>query len=98
MGTVKQLVICASVQVALAAPFLATYPVSYIVGAFNLGRVFMFKWTVNWRFVPEEMFVSRPFHLGLLALHAILLLCFAKHWWETLQRYSYLFIALKKVT
>ena len=30
IGTVKQLFICASVQLILAYPFLTTYPVSYI--------------------------------------------------------------------
>jgi hypothetical protein len=30
VGTIKQLTICASIQVALAYPFLSTYPWSYI--------------------------------------------------------------------
>jgi len=87
-GTVKQLSICASVQLVLGAPFLLTYPLEYLVGAFNLGRVFMFKWTVNWRFIPEEVFVSRPFHIALLAIHLLLLATFAKHWWNSLKRYA----------
>ena len=33
----------------LALPFLTTYPVEYLKGAFDLGRVFMFKWTVNFK-------------------------------------------------
>ena len=41
--------ICASVQLVLALPFLTTYPVEYLKGAFDLGRVFMFKWTVNFK-------------------------------------------------
>jgi len=44
-------------QVALAIPFLASHPFSYLKGAFDLGRVFIFKWTVNWRFLPEEVFL-----------------------------------------
>jgi len=87
-GTVKQLMICASVQLAMGAPFLLTYPLEYLVGAFNLGRVFMFKWTVNWRFIPEEVFVSRAFHIALLAIHLLLLAAFAKHWWNSLKRYA----------
>ena len=39
-------------QVALGAPFLIDNPVGYMMGAFNLGRQFLFKWTVNWRFLP----------------------------------------------
>ncbi len=47
--TVECLTICAVVQLVLGAPFLATYPVSYIRKAFEFDRVFFFKWTVNWK-------------------------------------------------
>ena len=40
----------------------------------------MFKWTVNWRFVGEETFLSKNFSLGLLVLHASLLMVFSLHW------------------
>ncbi|XP_063699745.1 lethal(2)neighbour of tid protein 2 [Culicoides brevitarsis] len=76
-GTFKQLSICAAVQLLLGAPFLATYPVEYIKGAFNLGRVFEHKWTVNYRFLPEEIFVDKKFHLALLGVHLALLALFA---------------------
>jgi alpha-1,3-mannosyltransferase len=36
-------------------PFLALHPVSYLSKAFELGRVFEFKWTVNWAFLPPEV-------------------------------------------
>ncbi|XP_050690954.1 lethal(2)neighbour of tid protein-like isoform X2 [Eriocheir sinensis] len=76
-GTVKQLSICAVVQLALGAPFLLANPIGYLRMAFDLGRVFLFKWTVNWRFLPEEVFVNVWFHLALLALHLALLALFA---------------------
>lgn len=41
----------------------------------------MYKWTVNWRFVPESTFLSRPFALGLLVVHLGLLLWFARTRW-----------------
>ena len=41
----------------------------------------MFKWTVNWRFVGEELFLSKGFSLGLLVLHVSLLVLFlATNW------------------
>ncbi|EEQ41192.1 hypothetical protein CLUG_05320 [Clavispora lusitaniae ATCC 42720] len=47
---------------------------TYLSQAFNFGRKFLHKWTVNWKFVPEEIFLSDEFALGLLAVHVILLL------------------------
>lgn len=69
----------------LGAPFLLTNPVAYIVGSFNLGRVFLFEWTVNWRFLPEDVFVHPGFHITLLVLHVAILAVFARHWY----RYCY---------
>ena len=45
--TIICLSICAGIQVILGAPFLLTYPVSYIRKAFEFDRVFFYKWTVN---------------------------------------------------
>ena len=64
-------------QLVLGAPFLLANPVGYIKMAFDLGRVFLFKWTVNWRFLPEEVFLSTYFHVLLLSLHLALLALFA---------------------
>jgi len=41
----------------------------------------MFKWTVNWRFVGEETFLSKPFSIALLSAHAVLLLAFLHSRW-----------------
>jgi len=69
------------VQVLLAIPFIQADPVGYASRAFELTRQFMFKWTVNWRFVGEEVFLSKNFSLGLLALHAVLLTAFFSTTW-----------------
>ncbi|PLB47292.1 Dol-P-Man:Man(5)GlcNAc(2)-PP-Dol alpha-1,3-mannosyltransferase [Aspergillus steynii IBT 23096] len=69
------------VQIILALPFLQTNPVGYLSRAFELTRQFMFKWTVNWRFVGEEAFLSKRFSLALLALHVMLLGVFAATAW-----------------
>ena len=49
VGVFHCLGICAGIQIILGTPFLTTYPVSYIRKAFELDRVFTFKWTVNWK-------------------------------------------------
>jgi len=65
----------------LGLPFLLVNPVGYVDRSFELGRQFLFKWTVNWRFLPAEIFHDRYFHAALLLLHvaALLLFCF-RHW------------------
>jgi alpha-1,3-mannosyltransferase len=62
------------VQLVIAIPFLDHWK-SYLLKAFELGRVFEYQWTVNWKFIPESIFLSRDFHVLLLVLHATLL-CF----------------------
>lgn len=64
---------CGAVQVALAAPFLLADPVAYLSKAFNLGRQFTHAFSVNWKFVPAELFASKAFALGLLAAHVLAL-------------------------
>lgn len=46
----------AALQGALAAPFLVAAPVSYASKAFELSRVFLHRWTVNLKFLPEDVF------------------------------------------
>lgn len=58
------------------------YPRSYIAGAFEFTRQFFYKWTVNWRFVSEETFLSKEFSLGLLAVHLSLLAIFLVTKWR----------------
>lgn len=81
VGTIFLLCICGATQVILALPFLLVNPLGYINRAFDLGRIFFFQWTVNWRFLPEEVFVSKWFHLTLLAVHLVVLLLFAVFLW-----------------
>lgn len=69
-------------QILLGLPFLMSFPVAYISRAFNLGRVFIHFWSVNFKFVPEEIFVSKSFASALLALHLTLLLLFSHYKWS----------------
>lgn len=80
-GTLPRLALCGVIQVLLGAPFLWANPVTYLKGSFNFGRQFMYLWTVNWRLLPEWVFVHRAFHLFLLLSHLSVLCVFAvKHW------------------
>lgn len=68
------------VQMIIAAPFLATYPLEYMHGAFNFGRTFLHQWSVNFKFVPEAVFSSPMFAKMILVLHLSLLFFFALKW------------------
>lgn len=55
-----------AVQILIGFPFLKEYPYQYLGRAFEFTRVFQYQWTVNWKFVPEEVFLSKNFAIGLL--------------------------------
>ncbi|PON96577.1 Glycosyltransferase, ALG [Trema orientale] len=80
-GVISALAGAALVQILLALPFVISYPLSYISRAFNLGRVFIHFWSVNFKFVPEPIFVSKSFAVSLLIAHLILLMAFAHYKW-----------------
>ncbi|NWU73310.1 ALG3 mannosyltransferase, partial [Pterocles burchelli] len=82
LGCIPKLCICALLQVILGLPFLLVNPVGYLTRSFDLGRQFQFKWTVNWRFLPEEVFQHRAFHATLLLAHLAGLGLFALHRWH----------------
>jgi alpha-1,3-mannosyltransferase len=70
-------------QFAVALPFIKEYPWEYMSRAFEFSRVFMYKWTVNWKCLPEEVFLSKQFALFLLLSHIRLLWMFASRDWFT---------------
>jgi len=72
--TIPRLAICGITQLIIGAPFLARYPISYLRKAFELDRQFFFKWTVNLKFLPEDIFLSKPLAVALLLL-LVSLLC-----------------------
>jgi alpha-1,3-mannosyltransferase len=74
--TIPRLAICGVTQLILGAPFLLRHPVSYLRKAFELDRQFFFKWTVNFKFLPEDVFLSKPLAICLLLLHLGLLVVY----------------------
>lgn len=81
VGVISALAGAALVQILIGLPFILSHPASYISKAFNLGRVFIHFWSVNFKFVPEDIFVSKAFALSLLVAHLSLLLVFAHYRW-----------------
>lgn len=60
--------IMAGLQIILALPFITTFPIEYLSRSFELSRVFAYKWTVNFKFLEEDVFVSKELSLILLGL------------------------------
>lgn len=87
-NTLKQLSVCALVQLVLGFPFLLANPVAYVKRSFDLGRVFLYEWTVNWRFVPQDVFLNGYFHSFLLVVHVSLLAYFAAPMYKYLKSYA----------
>lgn len=70
------------IQFGSAIPFMGREETFiYLKQAFNLGRQFLYKWTVNWRFISEDVFLSKWFAYLLLVLHATVLLAFLHYKW-----------------
>ncbi|XP_008235046.1 PREDICTED: dol-P-Man:Man(5)GlcNAc(2)-PP-Dol alpha-1,3-mannosyltransferase [Prunus mume] len=80
-GVISALSGAALVQILLGIPFILSHPFAYISRAFNLGRVFIHFWSVNFKFVPEPIFVSKAFAISLLIAHLGLLTAFAHYRW-----------------
>lgn len=68
-------------QLIIAMPFLPANARGYIGKAFEFSRVFLFKWTVNWRFLGEDTFLSKEFSYTLLVGHVTTLLLFITTRW-----------------
>ena len=75
------LMLMLQMQIVVGFQFWSVNAKAYFGRAFELGRQFLFKWTVNWRFVGEERFLSRDFAVGLLVANAAILGVFLQTRW-----------------
>jgi alpha-1,3-mannosyltransferase len=82
-GALSLALLMAEVQIAIGIPFFRGSVGGYFGRAFELSREFLFKWTVNWRFIGETTFLSKGFAISLLVLHAGVLSAFLRHRWLT---------------
>ena len=80
-GATIRIVLCGLIQLVLAAPFLAVNPIGYLKRSFDLGRVFLSKWTVNFKFLEEPTFQSPQLALFLLGLTLTTWLIFGHFRW-----------------
>lgn len=81
IGMARYMAVLTGSQILLARPFLGENTSSYIQNAFNFSRVFLQKWTVNWRFLHEEVFLSSSWAMALVLGHVTLLTAFGLCRW-----------------
>ena len=81
IASLRHITTIAITQILIALPFLWQYWRSYWAYAFDLSRVFLYKWTVNWRFVDERTFLSPQWAKGLLIGHMSMLVAFGLFRW-----------------
>lgn len=80
---------CAA-QLVAAAPFLAAQPAHYLGAVFDVARRLPHVLSVNWRFVPPSLVLSRGFAAALNACHAFLLAYLAvRRWWPRVRPTSF---------
>jgi len=71
-------------QILIALPFL-NHPWSYFSRSFEFSRQFFWSLSHNWKFLPEEVFLSRWFQITLLFCHIFFLALFYKKFWFSTQ-------------
>ncbi|KAH7923869.1 mannosyltransferase [Leucogyrophana mollusca] len=81
LATLRHLLVLACTQTLAARSFLGSNVWSYLHNAFDLSRVFLYKWTVNWRFIDEITFLSAGWARGLLLGHLSVLVAFGLFRW-----------------
>jgi len=79
---ISNISICAMVQFAVGAPFLYNNFVNYIRCAFGGFGDLKHKWTVNLKFLPEDIFLSRSTTVLLLCCHVSVLIAFVMRKWS----------------
>ncbi|KAJ7489828.1 glycosyltransferase family 58 protein [Mycena galericulata] len=81
LATFRHMVTLVASNALLALPFLEEDHWAYLRSAFDLSRVFLYKWTVNWRMIGEATFLSQQWANGLLFGHVSALAAFGLFVW-----------------
>ncbi|OCF32940.1 dol-P-Man:Man(5)GlcNAc(2)-PP-Dol alpha-1,3-mannosyltransferase [Kwoniella heveanensis BCC8398] len=87
LGVVESAGIIGTIQLLLPLPYFLSSSKPYLnqayfTSAFDFSRQFLYKWTVNWRFISEESFLSRERAVLLLAGHLGVVTLFAAFNWS----------------
>lgn len=87
-GSLRLAWLMVQVQLIIALPFIGENWRGYLARAFELSRQFKYEWTVNWRMLSEDTFLSTDFAVALLGMHATVLFIFIVARWLPPSGYS----------
>ena len=80
-GFIQLVFLMGIIQLVLAAPFLYHHPLNYLKGSFDLSRVFLHEWSVNFQFLDQELFRSSALAASLLATTLLTWVLFGDSKW-----------------
>ena len=72
-STILQLIIMGISHLLIALPFLIKEPIAYLSNAYDIGRTLLWEKTRAFKFVGRLVYDNKLFHIGLLAIIALLL-------------------------
>lgn len=87
-GSLRLAWLMVQLQLIISLPFIGENWRGYLARAFELSRQFKYEWTVNWRMLSEETFLSTDFAVALLGAHATVLFIFIVARWLPPSGYS----------
>lgn len=70
-----------ALQFLIGYPFIKEDIFAYFATAFNFKRKFLYIWSINWQFIPQEIFESDIFSTSLLVLQITTLWIFIDNKW-----------------
>jgi alpha-1,3-mannosyltransferase len=77
---ISKLLLIILIQILVSLPFLYHNPNSYISRSFSTKRKFLYKWTVNFKFLSEEFFNENKIGFYLLIFQISFLIIFSFKW------------------
>ena len=86
LKTLLSVVFLVAMQVIIGMEWIIHDWRAYVGKAFEFDRVFMFKWSVNWQFLGEEVATGKPLASTLLITHLGLLLIFLFTKWTDIRK------------
>jgi alpha-1,3-mannosyltransferase len=85
------------IQIGFSLPFLLNNWKNYLYFSYQFNRKFIYKWSINWKFLSETIFQNNWFHLSLLILQLSFIIYILYKWIHVLSLKQSWKIIIKKL-